>query len=94
MLTKTLGFDPIKINAVIIKEFNDNEIIDFCDFAYQTGTIVRFIEFMPVGNIEWNYENVYPSDDILKVISTTYGITYLNNNSGPSKNYKLSMEQQ
>ena len=89
-VAKTLGFDPIKINAVIIKEFNDNEIIDFCDFAYQTGTIVRFIEFMPVGNIEWNYENVYPSDDILKVISTTYGITYLNNNSGPSKNYKLS----
>ena len=87
---KTCGFDPIKINAVIIKGFNDNEILDFCEFAKNTKTIVRFIEFMPVGGIEWNYEKVFPSENILKIISTKYNVTNLNNNSSPSRDYSLS----
>ena len=87
---KALGFDPIKINTVIINGFNNNEILDFCEFAYHTGTIVRFIEFMPVGNIGWSYEKVYSSDNILKVISTKYKFTHINKSDGPSRNYKLS----
>lgn len=86
---KTCGFNPIKINAVIIKGFNDNEILDFCEFAESTGVTVRFIEFMPAGSIEWNYDKVYSGENILKAISTKYEVTNLNNN-GPSRDYRLS----
>lgn len=86
---KICGFEPIKINTVMIKGFNDNEILDFCEFASNTGTIVRFIEFMPVWGIEWNYDKVLSGESILKIISTKYRVTNLNNN-GPSRDYRLS----
>lgn len=87
---KKCGFNPIKINTVMIKGFNDNEILDFCEFAESTETIVRFIEFMPVGGIEWNYDKVLSGESILKIISTQYKVSNLNNNRNPSRDYRLS----
>ena len=46
---KEVGFENIKINTVLIGEFNDNEIDDFIDFAADNHLTVRFIELMPIG---------------------------------------------
>jgi cyclic pyranopterin phosphate synthase len=47
-----VGFSPVKINVVIVKGFNEDEIEDFIKFSKATKTIVRFIEQMPFGYFE------------------------------------------
>ncbi|MGH9456346.1 MAG: GTP 3',8-cyclase MoaA [Thermoanaerobaculia bacterium] len=61
------GFHPIKINAVIIRGVNDDEIADFAQFARETGHTIRFIEFMPLdsGHL-WSAEQVMPGREILE----------------------------
>lgn len=44
------NFDKVKINAVIIKNINDNELIDFIEQFKNTNLNIRFIEYMPFGN--------------------------------------------
>ena len=57
---KEAGLDPVKINTVIIKDFNDDEILDFVGFAERLDVEVRFIEFMPFGD-----ETVWDSSKVL-----------------------------
>ncbi|MDR0454955.1 MAG: GTP 3',8-cyclase MoaA [Deferribacteraceae bacterium] len=88
-----LGFAPIKINSVVIKGFNDDEIIDFCEFAATGNLIVRFIEFMPIGNsADWKKENIITGSEIIKIIGEKYNVTPLPKkpDTGPAKNFKLS----
>ena len=47
---KNAGLCPVKINTVIIKDFNDDEVLDFVQFAKHENVEVRFIEFMPFGD--------------------------------------------
>ena len=47
---KSQGFGPIKINAVVERGVNDDEIIDLVEFARDNGFAMRFIEYMDVGN--------------------------------------------
>ena len=42
------GFDPVKINCVVMKGTNDDEIVDFATWARELGVVMRFIEFMPL----------------------------------------------
>ena len=46
-----LDLQPVKVNVVAIKGFNDDEIIDFARLAYENPLHIRFIEFMPVGDL-------------------------------------------
>ena len=48
MVAKTVGFASIKLNAVAIKGFNDDEVANLCDFAWSHGFVPRFIEQMPM----------------------------------------------
>jgi cyclic pyranopterin phosphate synthase len=88
-----LGFAPIKVNAVAIRGFNDDEILDFCEFAAEKNVIVRFIEFMPIGNsADWKKDNIIYGAEILKIITDRYEAEPLPHKAGagPAKNYKLS----
>lgn len=90
---KNAGINPIKINVVAIKGFNDDEIIDFCEFASKNDLNVRFIEFMPIGNkIEWTKEHIITGQEILEIISRNYEISPVkrSNFEGPAVNYLLS----
>jgi cyclic pyranopterin phosphate synthase len=90
---KNAGLSPVKINTVAIKGFNDDEIIDFCEFASVNNLNVRFIEFMPIGNnFEWKKDNIITGDEILKIIREKYDIVKIEKSSmsGPAENYKLS----
>ncbi len=88
----SVGFKPIKVNVVVIKGFNDDEILDFCKFAADENIIVRFIEFMPIGNSnQWGKDTVIVSDEILNIISKFNPIPLKKDiNSGPAQNYALN----
>ncbi|HSP07749.1 MAG TPA: GTP 3',8-cyclase MoaA [Acidobacteriota bacterium] len=60
------GFDPIKINCVAIRGFNDDEIADFLRWGRDNRLQIRFIEFMPLdGDHNWNRNRVLTRDEIL-----------------------------
>jgi len=58
---KKAKLEPVKINVVLLKGINQNEIIDFVNFARENSLIVRFIEYMPIKESEhngWYFSNV------------------------------------
>ena len=64
---KAAGFDPIKINCVPIRGFNDDEILDFLEWGAEQKLQIRFIEFMPLdGDHNWKRENVLTEAEILE----------------------------
>jgi len=59
------GLNPVKVNAVIVHGFNDDEIVDFARFAIERGLIMRFIEFMPLdADHIWDRSRVVPAQEI------------------------------
>jgi cyclic pyranopterin phosphate synthase len=64
---KRAGFSPIKVNCVVIRGFNDDEIVDFLRWGKENGLQIRFIEFMPLdGDHNWRRENVLSQAEIVK----------------------------
>lgn len=60
------GLTPIKINAVVQRGVNDHTIADLARYARERGWIVRFIEYMDVGNLNgWRMDHVVPADEII-----------------------------
>src|SRR6201994_4965401 len=67
---RNAGLDPIKVNAVIQRGLNDHTAVDLVERFRGTGVIVRFIEYMDVGNRnEWRQELVVPSKELVARIS-------------------------
>jgi cyclic pyranopterin phosphate synthase len=67
----------IKVNAVIMKGLNDNEINDFVAWTKDTPVHVRFIEFMPFNGNRWTSNKVFTLQEILDVVKTKYAVTIL-----------------
>jgi len=60
------GLDPIKLNMVVMRGINDDEIVDLARLTLEHPWHVRFIELMPVGDMrELTWEHIVPSDEIL-----------------------------
>lgn len=75
---KEAGFDPVKINAVIERGVNDDEIIDLATFGRERGVEVRFIEFMPLDATgHWVTDKVVGQDEIVAAIDAVYPIEQL-----------------
>jgi cyclic pyranopterin phosphate synthase len=67
------GLRPLKVNVVLMRGTNDDEILDFAAFARATGRIVRFIEFMPLdaeGN--WGRERLVAGKDVYAAINAVW----------------------
>ena len=86
------GFAPIKVNSVIIRDFNDDEIVNFAELSAKYNIICRFIEFMPIGNSEnWSEKNIVYGDEIIKRLKDFEPKEMpRDKNSGPAVNYKLN----
>jgi len=86
-----IGLDPIKINTVIIKGFNDDEILAFVRAAKKWNHHVRFIEFMPFGEMSlWNSSEIITSQQIEDIIRTSYNLMpSLSNNNGPARMFDI-----
>lgn len=68
------GLDPIKLNVVVMRDTNDDEVVDFARLTLEHPWHVRFIELMPVGQMEeLTDEQVVPSDEILARIRAEFG---------------------
>ena len=67
------GFSPVKVNCVLIRGVNDDEIVDFAAFGRDRGVTVRFIEFMPLdADGAWSADKVVPSDEVVAAIDAVF----------------------
>ena len=67
------GFSPVKINAVIERGVNDDEIVDLARFGRERGVEVRFIEFMPLDATgHWANDRVVGQDEIVERIAEVF----------------------
>jgi len=64
---------PIKVNAVAMRDFTEDEVFRFCELARSTDYQVRFIEFMPLdGDRAWSVDQVLTGDEIRTLIETRH----------------------
>lgn len=80
----------VKINVVVIKGFNDDEIADFAKFSRNTGCIVKFIEFMPLdGTGIWSDNLVFSKKEMMNMLGNDIMelISVNNNLSDPARLY-------
>ncbi|XP_017781298.1 PREDICTED: molybdenum cofactor biosynthesis protein 1 isoform X2 [Nicrophorus vespilloides] len=63
-----LGFNPVKINCVVMKGFNDNEICDFVRLTEEKNVDVRFIEYMPFSGNKWEMEKMVSYKEMVEKI--------------------------
>lgn len=78
----------VKINVVIIKGTNDNEILSFIEWTKNVPIHVRFIEFMPFQGNKWNREKVFSHKQTLELIATKYKfIKLINEKEDTAKKY-------
>ena len=78
----------VKLNTVVMKSINDNEIIDLLEFAKKKGVIIRFIEFMENEKAYPNIKRV-DSSEILKSISKKYNFKELKKDNSASKYFQM-----
>ena len=70
---RTAGLDPIKINAVIVRGHNEDEVADFAAFAREHNVKMRFIEFMPLDSgHDWSRDDVVSGREIRERISERF----------------------
>jgi cyclic pyranopterin phosphate synthase len=85
-------FTPIKLDSVIIRETNDDELIPLLEYARRIGAEIRFIEYMDVGGAtQWTRERVVPRHDMLTALAEQYGtITpIVEHSSAPADRFQL-----
>ncbi|KAK6636895.1 hypothetical protein RUM43_010559 [Polyplax serrata] len=71
-LALQLGYDPVKINCVVMNGVNDDEILDFVNLTSNRNIDVRFIEYMPFDGNKWSKEKIIPYGFMIKQIMKEY----------------------
>jgi cyclic pyranopterin phosphate synthase len=86
------GLSPLKLNAVVIRGRNEDELGDLLDLGARFGAEVRFIEYMDVGGATgWTPDRVFPRDEMLAAVARARGATPapLGSGSDPAARYAL-----
>jgi len=89
---KKAGMSPIKLNAVIIRGTNDDEILTLVDFARTNGFEMRFIEYMDVGNVNaWILEKTVTKKEILETVQARFPVREVGraHGSAPAVDYEF-----
>ena len=87
---RAAGFAPLKINAVIVRGVNDNELLDLAAFGREQGHEMRFIEYMDVGNANgWSLDRTVPKREMLERIAARWPVRELGraDNHAPAVDY-------
>lgn len=89
---KQAGFKRIKLNAVIMKGRNDDEIIDLAQFAIDQGLDISYIEEMPLGHVSHSRsESFCSSDEVLATLKTCFEMqASITSTGGPSRYYQVA----
>src|SRR6266850_7456629 len=91
---RAAGFAPIKLNTVVIRGVNDDELADLIEFASSQDAEVRFIEYMDVGGATgWSAQQVVSQREILAGLSRRYGaiapVSSADNPAAPAERFRL-----
>src|SRR6202051_1682555 len=89
---RRLGFPKLKLDTVVLRGVNEDELADLIEYGRGVEAEVRFIEYMDVGGAtEWSLEKVFTRAEMLEQLSKRYGtITPLNeNSSAPAERFRL-----
>jgi GTP 3',8-cyclase len=90
---KDAGLD-VKINTVVVRGWNDDEVVEFANFARHTGITVRFIEFMPLdGTGIWRSDLVFSKKQMIEKLESNIGKVFPvleQEISAPAKLYSFS----
>lgn len=92
-LAARAGFREVKLNVLVLRGINDDELGDMIEYGKKTGVEVRFIEYMDVGGAtQWSRERVFPRHEILKRLSSLYGPVQSvhSDRTVPAERYRLS----
>lgn len=89
-----VGFSPIKINAVVIKGTNDDEILDFAKLTLDKPYQIRFIELMPIGEAGVDNNDKFVSNNsVMERINRSYTLYPVTENrnatDGPARTYRI-----
>ena len=87
------GFDAVKLNAVVIRDYNDDEVAALLEFARARRLEIRFIEYMDVGGAtQWDLGRVVSRREILATVARRYGpVTALPENAwAPAERFRLA----
>ncbi|XP_050438739.1 molybdenum cofactor biosynthesis protein 1 isoform X2 [Adelges cooleyi] len=71
-LALQLGFSPVKVNCVLMRDFNANELCDFVEATRHRDVHFRFIEFMPFSKNDWDERQLVPYKEAIREISKSY----------------------
>ncbi|MBI5376418.1 MAG: GTP 3',8-cyclase MoaA [Candidatus Schekmanbacteria bacterium] len=88
---RRVGLLPVKINVVVIKELNDDEIADFAMMTMKEDLNIRFIEYMPIGSTDlWNDSRYMPTDKMLEILNSLGTLEKIGSTGhGPAVYYRL-----
>jgi cyclic pyranopterin phosphate synthase len=89
---KNHGLQPIKLNAVVERGVNDDDIIPLVEFCREHGFSMRFIEYMDVGNANnWTSDKLVSKREIIETIGSRYPLREIGRNQGsaPSVDYEF-----
>ncbi len=88
---KAAGFDPVKVNCVLMRGVNDDEILDFAQFGREEGVSIRFIEFMPLdAEDRWQVGSVVPSREVLDTIAGRFPIEPVAHGPEPASRFRYT----
>ncbi|MFN2451192.1 MAG: GTP 3',8-cyclase MoaA [Candidatus Dormibacteria bacterium] len=88
---REVGLTPIKLNVVVVRGFNDDEVRDFAALARETGVQVRFIEFMPLdASAQWGRDSVVPGDELLEAAETEFALRPVDAGHDPSTRHTFA----
>ncbi len=84
------GFDPVKVNVVLIAGVNDDEIVDFARFGRERGVAVRFIEFMPLdADGQWDGTEVVGRDQVLGALAPVVPTVPVSRGHEPAERHRF-----
>jgi cyclic pyranopterin phosphate synthase len=84
-----VGFDPVKVNCVLMRGVNDDEVVDFAAFGRDRGVGVRFIEFMPLdADGGWGSDAVVPASEVIERIDAVFPIEPVPRGDAPASEYR------
>ena len=86
------GFDSVKLDAVVIRGANDDELVELVEYSKRVGAELRFIEYMDVGGAtRWSMDSVVSRQDILGILEAHYGSTtpIVEESSAPADRFRL-----
>ncbi len=83
------GLHPVKVNAVVVRGENEDEIVDFAHYGRDRGVQVRFIEFMPLDAAGgWSLDKVVPAEEIVSRIAEVFPLEPLEHGAEPASRYR------